>query len=143
MLVQLIHLVLCQPIGHYTAANTAVGQVNLADSTSNEWYITGVQLEAGTAASDFEFLPHDVNLQRCYRYYRTLVPLNSFDLGWSMGFYTASNKLHQILHLENPMRAILKLEIVTGTDYFRLFTAAGNDLLNSASLPDTGENLFS
>jgi hypothetical protein len=27
------------------------------------WYITGVQLEAGTTASDFEFLPVDVNLQ--------------------------------------------------------------------------------
>ena len=45
--------------------NRAVGQVNLADSTSNEWYITGVQLEAGEVASDFEFLPVDVNLQRC------------------------------------------------------------------------------
>ncbi len=52
-----------------TDANRAVGQVNLADSTSNEWYITGVQLEAGTSASDFEFLPHDVNLLRCQRYF--------------------------------------------------------------------------
>jgi hypothetical protein len=51
-----------------TNANRAVGQVNLADSTSNEWYITGVQLEVGTTASDFEFLPYDVNLQRCQRY---------------------------------------------------------------------------
>ena len=48
--------------------NVAVGQVNLADSTSNEWYITGVQLEAGQVASDFEFLPYDVNLLRCQRY---------------------------------------------------------------------------
>jgi hypothetical protein len=51
--------------------NAAVGQVNLADSTSNEWYVTGVQLEAGQTASDFEFLPVDVNLQRCQRYYQT------------------------------------------------------------------------
>jgi phage gp37-like protein len=50
-------------------ADLAVGQVNLADDTANEWYITGVQLEAGTTASDFEFLPYDVNLQRCLRYY--------------------------------------------------------------------------
>ena len=51
--------------------NTRVSssQVNLADSTSNEWYITGVQLEAGTSASDFEFLPVDINLQRCQRYF--------------------------------------------------------------------------
>jgi len=52
-----------------TTANQAVGQVNLADSTSNYINITGVQLEAGTTASDFEFLPVDVNLQRCQRYF--------------------------------------------------------------------------
>ena len=50
-------------------ANKAVGQVNHADSTSNDWYITGIQLEAGTSASDFEFLPYDVNEERCFRYF--------------------------------------------------------------------------
>jgi hypothetical protein len=50
------------------SANRAVGQVNVADSDTNDWYITGVQLEAGTTASDFEFLPYDVNLGRCQRY---------------------------------------------------------------------------
>ena len=50
-------------------ANEAVGQVNLADSTSNEWYVTGVQLEAGQVASDFEFLPIDTKLARCKRYF--------------------------------------------------------------------------
>jgi len=54
-----------------TNANLAVGQVNLADSTSNYINITGVQLEAGTTASDFEFLPFDVNLERCQRYYES------------------------------------------------------------------------
>ena len=52
-----------------TTNERAVGQVNLADSTSNEWYVTGVQLEAGTTASDFEFLPVDINLARCQRYF--------------------------------------------------------------------------
>ena len=55
--------------GSQVTANRAVGQVNLADNTANEWYITGVQLEAGTTASDFEFLPVDVNFSRCARYY--------------------------------------------------------------------------
>ena len=58
--------------GSTVNANRAVGQVNLADSTSNEFYITGVQLEAGTTASDFEFLPVDVNLQRCQRYFEQM-----------------------------------------------------------------------
>ena len=55
--------------GSNVAANQRVGQVNLADSTSNDFWITGVQLEAGTTASEFEFLPVDANLGRCQRYY--------------------------------------------------------------------------
>ena len=55
--------------GAETTANRYVGQVNLADSTSNEWYMTGLQVEAGDTASEFEFLPYDVNLQRCKRYF--------------------------------------------------------------------------
>ena len=51
-----------------TNADRAVGQVNHADSTSNNFYITGIQMEAGTSASDFEFLPYDVTLNRCHRY---------------------------------------------------------------------------
>jgi hypothetical protein len=67
---------------HTTAANRAVGQVNLADNTANEWYITGVQLEAGTTASDFEFLPYDVNLARCQRYYQQITG-GSMGVCWS------------------------------------------------------------
>jgi hypothetical protein len=55
-----------------TANRISSSQVNLADDTDNEWYITGVQLEADTSASDFEFLPFDVNLQRCQRYLQVL-----------------------------------------------------------------------
>ena len=47
----------------------AAGTLSLGDNTANDWFITGVQLEAGTTASDFEFLPYDVNLARCQRYY--------------------------------------------------------------------------
>jgi hypothetical protein len=59
-----------------TTANRAVGQVNIADDTANDFYITGVQLEAGTTASDFEFLPVDVNLGRCRRYFQNYYYLN-------------------------------------------------------------------
>ena len=51
-----------------TNANRAVGQVNLADSTSNEWYLTGCQLEVGSTASGFEFEPYATTLTKCTRY---------------------------------------------------------------------------
>jgi len=57
--------------GTQTSANRAVGQVNIADSTSNDFLITGIQLEAGTSATDFEFLPIDVDLVRCQRYFQS------------------------------------------------------------------------
>jgi len=47
---------------------------NLLTTSSATWQVTGVQLEVGTSASDFEFLPFDVNLQRCQRYYFQINP---------------------------------------------------------------------
>ena len=56
-----------------TNANQFVGQVNLADSTDNEWYITGVQLEIGEFDSNtipsFPFESFENNLKKCMRYY--------------------------------------------------------------------------
>jgi hypothetical protein len=56
-----------------TNANRVVGQVNLADSTSNDWYITGVQLEVGTFDANsippFQFEDRGTSLARCQRYY--------------------------------------------------------------------------
>jgi hypothetical protein len=57
-----------------TNANRAVGVVNLADSTDNEWLITGVQLEVGEQATPFEHRSFADELRRCQRYYET-----SFD----------------------------------------------------------------
>jgi hypothetical protein len=68
-----------------TNANRAVGQVNLADSTANEWYVTGIQLEAGSVASDFEFLPVDTNIQRCRRYFEKSSNIDSALIVTSQG----------------------------------------------------------
>ena len=43
--------------------------VNMADSTSNEWFITGVQLEVGRNATEFEHRSYGEELALCQRYY--------------------------------------------------------------------------
>jgi hypothetical protein len=54
-----------------TGTNTrATGQTNLAASTNNYWQVTGVQLEVGSTATEFEFKPIDVELAQCQRYYQ-------------------------------------------------------------------------
>ena len=55
--------------GTRTDANRAVGNVNLADSTDNEWYITGVQLEVGQNPTTFEHEPFGVTQEKCHRYF--------------------------------------------------------------------------
>ena len=46
--------------------------VNLGDSTSNEWYITGVQLEVGSQATPFEHRSFGEELALCQRYFRKI-----------------------------------------------------------------------
>jgi len=64
-----------------TSANRAVGQVNLADSISNEWYITGVQLEVGETATPFEHRSYGDELARCQRYYCNVASFNRDNFG--------------------------------------------------------------
>jgi hypothetical protein len=52
-------------------ASAASGQVNFADSTSNNWEITGIQLETGSGdATDFEHENYGTTLAKCQRYYQ-------------------------------------------------------------------------
>jgi hypothetical protein len=57
----------------YTAANAAVGQVNNFDSTSNNFHITGIQLELGETASAFQNETYGENFIRCARYFEKRV----------------------------------------------------------------------
>jgi hypothetical protein len=53
-------------------ANRFVGQTNVAAATSNYWQVTGVQLELGNVASDFDFQDIQSELAACQRYCQVL-----------------------------------------------------------------------
>lgn len=57
--------------GTWAASNlrNATGSVSVVGTNGATFYITGVQLEAGSSATDFETRPYDVELTRCQRYY--------------------------------------------------------------------------
>ena len=55
-----------------TAYFTTSGQVNWMATTSNTFYITGVQLEKGSTASSYEFRSYQKELMLCQRYYSVI-----------------------------------------------------------------------
>jgi len=52
-----------------TQANRAVGISSLFDSTDRTFFLTGVQVEAGQNATEFEHEPIERTLAKCKRYY--------------------------------------------------------------------------
>jgi len=103
-----------------TNANRAAGQtVNLADSTSNYINITGVQLEAGTTASDFEFLPYDVNLRRCQRYCHRVQGISGDQKAIGSGFCSDTTRaaitvIHPVTMRAEPTITEASIEIAHG-----------------------------
>ena len=127
--------------GANTSANRAVGQVNLADNTANEWFITGVQLEAGTSASDFEFLPHDVNLQRCQRYYYSFIK-DKINEEIGCGGYYSNTQIFVDIPFPVTMRADPTLDFTSGTDYYGVYRNSAHDTFNSFTIGQSGINLI-
>ena len=109
-----------------TPADATSNQVNLADSTSNEWYITGVQLEAGSVATDFEVVPYGQNLERCQRYY--------MDLGSCTGSaYSTTNGLVWCIQFPVETRATPTVSFSysgTANRIYRIDNAATSDFTN-------------
>jgi hypothetical protein len=117
-------------------ANAFVGQVNLADSTSNEWYITGVQLEVGTSASDFEFLPYDVNLERCKRYFQIIGDGTSpSEFFASVSNYNGTY-IFGTYRFMPEMRSAPTISSVTGTDYYAVNVNSTADTFNEVKGTD-------
>ena len=131
-----------------TTANRAVGQVNVADSTSNDWYITGVQLEVGSTATPFEHRSFGEELALCQRYFQ-----KSYNHGDAIGNTSNSNgsNAFQIddgsiqrdgVRLTQTMRADPTIVIYnpsTGSSASVRTNAAGN---HSVSTFSKGQNGF-
>lgn len=88
--------------GANNQANRAVGQVNLADSTSNDFYLTGIQLEVNDTSTDFEFENYGTTLAKCQRYFY------KENYGGSGPFATQYEASHKFVHVFHPttMRAL-------------------------------------
>lgn len=78
--------------------------LNLGDSTSNDIYITGVQLEVGSVASSYEHRSFGEELALCQRYYLRNTAGTAYTW-WGSGYVAANNTARVVLHLPCNMRS--------------------------------------
>jgi hypothetical protein len=108
----------------------------LSGSTSNDFSITGVQLEVGTYTSStippFQFESYGDNLQRCYRYYKHI---GSEGDGYiNIGFYYNSTNLKVMFRFGTPFRATPAIVQNTVSDQFTIYFNNGYDSVDDFSL---------
>lgn len=79
--------------------------MDLFDSTSNYVKITGVQLELGNQATEFEHLSYNEELARCQRYFFNVKGDNNHRSGIP-GFANSTTNLRCMVQFPAPMRAM-------------------------------------
>jgi hypothetical protein len=118
---------------NYTASGVTLNQWNAAGSwdaripdMTSTWYttndstfeITGVQLEVGSVATDFEHRSYGDELSRCQRYFYMKASGN--QCGITDGRFLSGSEADFMVSFPVTMRAAPSIYQVTGGDYFKL-----------------------
>ena len=116
--------------------NRAAGlTVNLADSTSNEFYLTGVQMEEGSVATPFEHRSLPEELVRCKRQYNKVydVEQQSGEKPFLLGTYLNGSELACVVQFPK-MRGVPSLDITNGSSKFMIRRDNGSDHFSTFSM---------
>jgi hypothetical protein len=98
------------------------GGVSVVGTNNATWYVTGVQLEKGSVATSFDYLPYGTELALCQRYtYRFLGTGVQTSLVGSGGFFTP-NQVELTVYFPVTMRATPSTTVANGTNYWRNVT---------------------
>ena len=88
-----------------TNANRAAGIDSFYSSTDNNFFITGVQMEIGPVATDFEQEQISVTQNKCQRYFQKFGSENAFDFMNGFGIASSSTVLQSPTYLKTNMRS--------------------------------------
>jgi len=97
-----------------TSANRAPGIDSFFSSTDNNFFITGVQMEVGPVATEFEQEQISTTLSKCQRYYQKQIATGSAFERFGNGFANTTGNFNTIIPMQVPMRATPAIE-TTGT----------------------------
>jgi len=88
-----------------TNANRAAGIDSFYSSTDNNFFITGVQMEVGPVATEFEQEQISVTQNKCQRYFQKFGSENAFDFMNGFGIASSSTVLQSPTYLKTNMRS--------------------------------------
>ena len=107
--------------GGYAGSSGTTSVVGRSGAT---FYITGVQLEKGTAATAFDYRPYGTELALCQRYFYMMAKGNQINFAASN--YWGTTELDAYISHKVSMRTAATVYQVTGTNYFNV-DRSGND----------------
>ena len=107
-----------------------------------QFELTGVQLEVGDTATDFDHLSYGDELLRCQRYYQVLIEGDSGGSEKTFGTATCYNatSLHLAVRLSPEMRTTPTADFNTGTDYYKVFANNASDSFNAFTVAGNSTN---
>jgi hypothetical protein len=86
-------------------AGGATGTTSVSATSGASFYVTGVQVEKGTTATQFDFRSFGTELQLCQRYYYQLNAASSATYLCQLQAYSSTNIFGKIIDLPVTMRA--------------------------------------
>ena len=89
---------------NYDATDQFTDQVNAVSSASNNIYFTGVQLEVGSVATDFEYRSYGEELALCQRYYQKIDYKHAWGTG--VGKIRSAGQALTVVHFLTVMRDV-------------------------------------
>jgi len=115
-----------------TTANRAAGIDSFFSNTDNNWFITGVQMEIGPVATEFEQEQISTTLSKCQRYYYKLVADSAFTTLGRAAASTATASVINPLGTYN-MRAVPALDS-TAASTFLMQAANANETVSAIAI---------
>ena len=107
-------------------ANRYVGQTGTIGASTDDYFdLTGVQLEVGSVATDFEHRSFADELALCQRYYYQIVKGDNQAIG--IANYWSSTEVRVFIPFPVTMRAAPTLSIVTNSNAYTWYRENGYD----------------
>ena len=111
----------------YDGGNWAGGQVasGMMTTAGASFYLTGIQLEIGDTATEFEYKLYDEELASCQRYYFKFLDGNTKEIG--SGWYYTSSHMSFMARYPTTMRTTPTGKDASGTNYYVMYRNGAAD----------------